>query len=248
MGFRYTLLQREFKKFYRRFFPVPRSPWTIGKVDDICEINLVPPEKLRAYFANCISILKRTRGNNIGDYLEFGVFNGSSMSSIYLTAKELDFKMRFFGFDAFKGLPKESEKEDDNVWKEGFYSCSFEKMTQCLKKRGINPKEINWVKGWYKDTLNDRTVNKFKINNPGIIFIDCDTYSSSKSVLDFIGPMIKNETILCFDDWKLNDLDIKGMGEYKAFNEFLENNKNLEVREIRSYNRKSKSFIIKPVY
>ena len=49
------------------------------------------------------------------------------------------------------------------------------------------------------------------------------------------------------DDWKLNDLDVKGMGEYKAFNEFLEENLHLKATPIKSYNRKSKSFLIKPV-
>ena len=65
--------------------------------------------------------------------------------------------------------------------------------------------------------------------------------------MNFIGPFLKEAAILCFDDWKLNDLDIKGMGEYKSFNEFLDNNKQLEVKEIRSYNRKSKVFLVKPI-
>jgi hypothetical protein len=53
--------------------------------------------------------------------------------------------------------------------------------------------------------------------------------------------------IICLDDWKLNDLDIKGMGEYKSFNEFLEANTHLKAEEIKSYNRKSRSFLIKPI-
>ena len=166
---------------------------------------------------------------------------------MYLTAKKLDVKsMRFFGFDAFEGLPAEAEKEDEGVWKKGFYSCSFEKMKECLKRKNINAKDITWVKGWYKNTLNKKTIKELNLKNIGIVFIDCDTYSSSKTVLNFIGPLLNETAILCFDDWKLNDLDIKGMGEYRAFNEFLEKNTQLEAKEIKSYNRKSKSFLIKP--
>ncbi|MBS3083355.1 hypothetical protein J4423_00975, partial [Candidatus Pacearchaeota archaeon] len=102
-------------------------------------------------------------------------------------------------------------------------------------------------KGWYNKTLNSKNINKLKLNKIGIVFIDCDTYSSAKLVLDFIGPLLKEEAILCFDDWKLNDLDIKEMGEYKAFNEFLDKNPQLQAEEIKSYNRKSKSFLIKPI-
>lgn len=244
---RYSKAQIVLKKACRKVFPVPRSPWTAGFVEDICAVNLVPPEKLKTFFSKCIKQLQKIKGKEIGDYLEFGVFNGSSMSSMCLTAKnEGLLKMRFFGFDAFEGLPAGAENEDDGVWKKGFYACSFSKMKNCLQRKGINPKQINWVKGWYDKTLNPITAKKLKLKKIGIVFIDCDTYSSSKAVLNFIAPMLTEAAILCFDDWKLNDLDVKEMGEYKSFNEFLEENPNLKATEIKSYNRKSRSFLIIP--
>lgn len=247
MSFRYSLLERVAKKIYRKFKPVPRSPWTAGYVKDICEVNLVPPEKLREFFSDSIRLLQKYKGENIGDYLEFGVFNGSSIGSMYLTAKELGVNStRFFGFDAFEGLPAGAENEDDGVWKKGFYACSYEQMLQCLLKRNINGNEITWIKGWYSETLNMSTAHDHQINDLGIVFIDCDTYSSSKSVLDFISPLLKKPAIICLDDWKLNDLDLKGMGEYKSFNEFVENNPHLRFKEIESYNRKSRSFLVIP--
>ena len=102
MTFRYTPIQKMAKTLYRKIHPVPGSPWTKGDVDDICKINLVPPEKLKSFFANCIQTLQEIKGEDIGDYLEFGVFNGSSLGSAYLTAKKMNVdSMRFFGFDAF---------------------------------------------------------------------------------------------------------------------------------------------------
>ena len=246
-SYRYSPLKRIAKTIYRKFSPVPRSPWTAGHVDDICVVNLVPPQKLVDFFKDCLARLKQIKGNEIGDYLEFGVFNGNSIGSMYLAREALGLKStRLFGFDAFEGLPAGSEKEDDGVWKKGFYSCSFEQMQQCLLRRNVEPNEITWVKGWYNETLNNETVSKLNLRKIGLVFIDCDTYSSSKAVLDFLRPLITEPVILCFDDWKLNDLDIKGMGEYKSFNEFLESNPNFEAEEIKSYNRKSKSFLVKP--
>lgn len=90
----------------------------MGYVEDICAINLVSPETLKGFFEECVKKLQTIKGNNIGDYLEFGVFNGSSLSSMYLTAKKLNLtSMRFYVFDAFEGLPAGAEKEDE---KNGF--------------------------------------------------------------------------------------------------------------------------------
>lgn len=238
---------REARRLYRVFSPVPRSPWTAGAVQDICAVNLVPPERLIEFFTNCINRLRVLKGDDIGDYLEFGVFNGSSIGSLHLARKNTSANsMRLFGFDAFEGLPPGSENEDGGVWKTGFYSCSFEQMKDCLRRRNINADDITWISGWYDKTLTAEPAQKYGIGNLGIVFIDCDTYSSSKLVLDFIGPLLKQPAIICLDDWKLNDLDIKGMGEYQSFNEFLEANSSLKAEEIPSYNRKSKTFLVTP--
>ncbi len=247
MNYRYSPTERLLKSIYRKFNPVPRSPWTAGHVEDICAVNLVPPQKLVDFFKDCLKILRDRKGTGVGDYLEFGVFNGNSIGSMYLACKELKIdSMRLFGFDAFEGLPAGSEKEDDGVWKKGFYSCSFDQMKSCLAKRNVDAENITWIKGWYDQTLNNETRQKFNLGKFGLVFVDCDTYSSSKTVLDFLAPLIKEPVIICFDDWKLNDLDIKEMGEYKSFNEFLDKNPNLKAEEIKSYNRKSKTFVVEP--
>ncbi|MDB4991804.1 MAG: hypothetical protein JWL75_49 [Parcubacteria group bacterium] len=247
MTYRYSPVQRTAKAVYRTFFPVPRSPWTAGPVEDICAVNLVPPETLVTFFTNCVEKLRALKGEDIGDYLEFGIFNGNSIGSMYLARQTTSAKsMRLFGFDSFEGLPAGAENEDDGVWKKGFYTCSFEQMKMCLKGRDVNPDEITWINGWYDQSLTAEMANEHGLGNFGIVFIDCDTYSSSKTVLDFLASRIKAPVIVCFDDWKLNDLDIKGMGEYKSFNEFLESNTHLVATPMPSYNRKSRTFLIQP--
>ncbi len=247
MSFRYDPITRTSKIIYRKFFPVPKSPYTLGEVKDICAVNLVPPQKLIDFFTDCLTRLKKIKGNEVGDYFEFGVFNGNSIGSMYLARNAMGLNsMRLFGFDAFQGLPPGSEKGDAGAFQAGFYTCSFEQMQQCLSQRSVNPNEITWVKGWYNETLNDELIKRNNLKKIGVVFVDCDTYASSKAVLDFLKPLITEPAIFCFDDWKLYDLDVKGEGEYRSFNEFLENNPQFEAEEIPSYNRKSKSFLIKP--
>lgn len=243
--YRYSAIQTQLYKLYRSVFPVPRSPWTMGAVNDICAVHLVPPAVLESFFQEMLQRLHEMNGESAGDYLEFGIFNGSSIGSMVKAADAQGEQMRFFGFDAFEGLPEHAENEDAGVWKQGFYACSYNDMRACLERRDIDPDRITWVNGWYKDTLTPELAEQHTLN-PGLVFIDCDTYSSSKAVLDFLAPQIVQPTILCFDDWKLNDLDVKGMGEYQSFNEFLETHTHLEAVEIKSYNRKSKTFIVRP--
>ena len=246
MSFRYNPIQRWAKTIYRKFNPIPGSPWIKGHVDDICAINLVPPETLKTFFTNCIERLQAIKGKEIGDYLEFGVFNGSSLGSAYLTAKKMDLKsMKFFGFDSFEGLPTGTNEEHD-ILQKGFYCCPFNKTKECLERRGVDSEDVTWIKGVYNETLNDETFKNIGYPKIGIVFIDCDTYSSSKNVLDFLAPLIVEPAIICLDDWKLYDMDIKGTGEYKSFNEFLERNRHIKAKEIKSYNRKSKTFILMP--
>lgn len=246
MNHKYNIFTLYIKTIYRKIHPVQVSSYTEWYIEDICGVNLVPPEELKVFFYECFSRIKKIKWDNVWDYLEFWVFNWSSVSSAYLTAKKMKLdNTNFFGFDAFEWLPIWSDDEDDWVWKKWFYACSFDKMKKCLSRKNINSGNIHWIKWWYDETLNKKTLDKYKINNIWIAFIDCDTYSSSKLVLDFIWPLLKWWEILCFDDWKLNNLDIKEMWEYKSFNEFLDNNPHIKAIEIKSYNRKSKSFLIK---
>jgi len=132
MSYRYNPIKRLLITIYRKFSPIPGSPWTKGHVDDICEINLVPPETLKTFFSDCIQLLQKTKSGEVGDYLEFGVYNGSSLGSAYLTAKKMaQGSMKFYGFDSFEGLPKGTDEEHD-ILQKGFYCCPFEKTKECL--------------------------------------------------------------------------------------------------------------------
>lgn len=52
-----------------------------------------------------------------------------------------------------------------------------------------------------------------------IIHVDCDLYSSAKTVLEFVKPLLVDGTIIIFDDWYC----FRGnpnLGEQRAFNEW----------------------------
>ena len=139
---------------------------------------------------------------NEGNIIEFGVGGGYSINYI---GKKLNGK-QVYGFDTFEGLPE--------VWSGYFYDKST--YTQYGKK----PKVLDNVKlitGLFEDTI-----LKFKnSNNQQIAFlhIDCDIYSSTKTIFDLIGDRITDNTIILFDEyfgypnWQNH--------EFKAFQEFI---------------------------
>ena len=77
------------------------------------------------------------------------------------------------------------------------------------------------VKGFYSDSVNEKTKQKYHMKQAAIIHIDCDLYTSTRAVLKFIESLIVPGTILIFDDWDaFKNEDVENMGERKACKEW----------------------------
>ena len=76
--------------------------------------------------------------------------------------------------------------------------------------------------------------NKYNLETASLIMIDCDLYSSTRDALTFCKSLMKDITIIIFDDW-LPGLEKQNLGEKKAFEEFMDNNKDLKSSLFRDY-------------
>jgi hypothetical protein len=145
----------------------------------------------------------RLAGNLIGErkvlYLEFGVWKGDSIRfwSKLLTNPE----SLLHGFDSFEGLP------DD--WSSAYRKGSFSVGGNIPD---TSDPRVRFFKGWFKETL-----PRYEIPEHEIMFVNCDAdlYSSTKTVLDYIGPSLRAGDYLYFDEFHHAD------GERRAFDEFL---------------------------
>jgi len=137
-----------------------------------------------------------------GLYLEFGVENGDSVSWIAARTQRT-----VHGFDSFEGLPED-------------WSGTFERRGK-FSRRGAAPKVPGNVElhvGWFDKTLPDflRTTNE----NVALLHVDCDIYSSTKTLFDQLGDRLKPGSIIVFDEyfnypnWQRH--------EFRAFQEFVE--------------------------
>jgi tetratricopeptide (TPR) repeat protein len=134
---------------------------------------------------------------NEGLVLEFGVRHGNSIRQLAKIANQ-----PIHGFDSFEGIPEDWHDEG-----KGSYST-----------KGIIPKVPNNVtlhQGWF-----DQTLPQFLAEHSEpvrLINIDCDIYSSTKTVLDLLAPRIQPGTVIIFDEYIGNQHWRED--EFKAFQE-----------------------------
>jgi len=134
-----------------------------------------------------------------GLFCEFGVYNGQSINFI---ASRID-KM-IYGFDSFEGLPED--------WLPEFRQGRF-KVNNLPEVR----ENVALIKGWVDDVLPE-----FAEQHAGqcsFIHIDCDLYSSTKTIFHHLKNRISTGTVIVFDEF-FNFPGWKNW-EYKAFAEFI---------------------------
>ena len=191
------------------------------------------------------------------DIYQFGTFQGYTLSGLFLYIKENNLNFNnFIGFDSLQGLPCENLDINNNIhWKPGQYSIS-----NILNKDDISVNEykeylfstqkipieyennIVIFKGFYETSLNDDLLKYLK---PALfIDIDCDIYTSTIQVLDFIFKnklYVNGKTIIRYDDWANNNMEYQ-TGQSKAHLEITQkHNINCELLLKHSYNKDPES-------
>ena len=173
-----------------------------------------------------------------GSYLEFGVFTGSSFNFAMKVNKKIEkifgkMDCEFIGFDSFKGFG-EIKKEDENpAFKNHIFSVNEKKVLQNIKKSAKGQK-MRIIKGFYQDTIKNKTAQDLNIDKARVVMIDCDLKEPARLALEFIRPAIQEGTIILFDDFVF----FKGnenKGEFGAFNDFRKKYPEILFRRIFDY-------------
>ncbi len=214
---------------------------------DVSELEVLPVDALKAVQRRAVQHMIDFRGTTeIGDYLEFGVFAGTSMRCMYQVMEELGVSSsRLFGFDSFEGMPAIAKHEDEGTWEPGQFKLDVELTRAILKKRGVDMDRVELTKGWFSDTLNPEFLARRNITRASVVMVDCDLYSSTVDVLRFVEPLIVDEAVFFFDDWNSNDLAAKNQGEKKAFDEFLAAHPDLSIEPFGTYAEHAECFVVR---
>jgi predicted O-methyltransferase YrrM len=159
------------------------------------------PDAKRFPSANALRDFAADRVPTNGMILEFGVYSGYSINRM---ATRLP-KRKIYGFDSFEGLPEN--------WRAGFPKASYSR-----KALPSVAKNVELVVGRFDDAL-PAFVAAHPEESLALLHVDCDLYSSTKTVFRFLGDRIVPGTIIVFDEyfnypgWQLH--------EYRAFQEFV---------------------------
>jgi predicted O-methyltransferase YrrM len=208
--------------------------------------RLVPEPELRALLSRGLrALVDRVGTTGLGSYLEFGVYNGTSMLCMYreLDALGLD-QVRLFGFDSFQGLPPEAAVEDEGRWEPGRCYSPLEFTTAVLQSEGVDWSRVSLVPGWYNETLTPETRQTLGLGKASVIMIDCDLYSSSKQALEFCAPLIEDEALILFDEFHPRGLTGKYVGERRAFDEFLREQGCFTAKPFGQYAPRTETFLV----
>lgn len=145
-----------------------------------------------------------------GDILEFGVFTGNSLRFI---SKHLPDR-KIYAFDSFEGLPEAWPGARSTTHKKGHFNVKGN-LPQ------VDNPNITFVKGFFENTMPEFI--KTYTDQVALIHIDCDIYSSTKTIFHYMKPYINRGTVILFDELiGYPDFEIN---EMKAWVEFIEETK-----------------------
>jgi len=173
-----------------------------------------------------------------GDYLEFGVAKGMTFSYACKVMSPVFNDMRFIAVDSFEGLPKPKtidayEGYASNFF-EGQFSCSEEQFLKNIKNNDNDLKRVITIKGWFDQTLTDKTSEKHLIDKVAAAWIDCDLYESTVPVLNFLTSKLSVGSVILFDDWRCFR-NLPEFGEQRACREWLLANPQIKLYELFSF-------------
>lgn len=224
-------LKNKFKEFLRSYFVSLEKDLDFGMqrlaASKTCDyinenmlncLTLTTREDIYTYVSEYIS------KNELGLFLEFGVYKGESINFM----ADLLPECMFHGFDSFEGLPE--------FWRAGFDKAAFH-MNGGLPKVKNN---VTLHKGWFEDTI-PVFLQTNKVEKIQILHIDCDIYSSTNTIFNLLGHLIEKGTVIIFDEY----FNYPGWEnhEYQAFQEFIHSSG--KTYEYLAYNSKNEQVVVR---
>ena len=180
-----------------------------------------------------------------GDYAEFGCWGGMTFGLAYEESRRIGMRPRLWAFDSFEGLPPQAGPEDAHpVWQPGTLSTSRDEFHAICARNHVARADYDIVPGYYDDTIGPSA--KYAGALPAdiaIAYVDCDLYSSTATVLQFLASRMKHGMIVAFDDYFCYSPTAVA-GERKAMLDFLAQDRRFDFLPYVQFGWHGMSFIV----
>jgi hypothetical protein len=139
-----------------------------------------------------------------GDYAEFGCASATTFGLSHSAMRFAYSPRHLWAFDSFQGLPAPTGEFDDHpVWTAGNMAFSLEEFLRACDDQDISGASYTTVPGFYEDTIAQGAAS-YKGPLPtdiALAYVDCDLYSSTRTVLEFLSSRLKHGMVVAFDDY-----------------------------------------------
>lgn len=154
-----------------------------------------------------------------GYYFEFGCHEANTMRMAWRHFRHL-FDWTFVAFDSFEGLPEPVPEDSSAIFIAGNLATDETTFKALCRSAGMPTERLMTVKGFYNESLTTELRDRLSPGKAAVIYVDCDLYTSTKAVLNFIVPFLQEGTVIVFDDWNCFRAN-PNKGERRAWGEFL---------------------------
>ena len=156
------------------------------------------------------SVLREFHARYRGPFsvLEFGTAKGYAFSKMLYATRYLGIEneVTIHAFDSFEGLrPPDDAKEKgliSNDWHAGEFLGDERDILKHCDSRGYKNYQIH--KGYFENTLTPEAIEQFRNAPPILIWVDCDYYSSTRTIFERLLPVLRTGCVIYFDDYDFN--------------------------------------------
>jgi hypothetical protein len=177
-----------------------------------------------------------------GDYVEFGSEGANTINRAYKAVTALALDCHLWAFDSFEGLPEHTDPRDDHpMWVPGV-GAGVDRFHSLCAQYGVPADAYTAVEGYYDVTL-PALGDSGAPADVALAYIDCNLYSSTVTVLEFLRPRLKHGMIVAFDDyfcWSPTDPS----GERVALLEFEAANPAWHFLPFKDFNWGGRAFVV----
>lgn len=152
-----------------------------------------------------------------GDFIETGIWRGGSVILMRAILKAYGVSDRtVFGADSFEGLPKPDganypADRGDRFWTYKELAVSLEQVRANLDQYGLLDDQVQFLKGWFKDTLPEAPIERLAIAR-----LDGDMYESTMTAIEALYPKLQPGGFLIVDDYYVVPACKRAIHDYRT--------------------------------